>query len=384
MTCQKCGANLNTNAQFCKFCGTKVSNTSCQYGDNISNSAYDSTSCHTQQYNYSYNYSNKTTPKYDLNASHQEQYDYSNKFNYLKSSSVYASSEDVYLENYVGSNYNIIKNKKFSFSTLLFGEIYLIYRKLWFQAFTCFLFSLLSLIYIKGDYALIAIAVIRMFYALKFSETYMNTAERRVEQIKQSNLDKSSQELLQYCKKKGQPIAAIPVIVIFGIIIAIMLLTAFSESEYTNETNDQYTENESTNQTLPSSISFRLPAGFTEEYNSDTIKNYIYKVPNSYTECRITTWRYPTTIYPNEESFINDKIKSFTQTENNTIIPIYINTKSWKYSTTETSGHKMTLYAINHNNQIYGFETSNLATNSYDDSICRQKYTTFINSIKIN
>ena len=63
MNCPKCGAILQANSKFCKFCGTNIKYANnCKYGDNISNSKYDSSSCHNEQYNYSYNYSNKTKP----------------------------------------------------------------------------------------------------------------------------------------------------------------------------------------------------------------------------------------------------------------------------------------------------------------------------------
>lgn len=387
MTCQKCGATINENAKFCKFCGTKTENTNCQYGDNISNSAYDSSSCHTKQYNYSYNYSNKTKPTYNLNASHQEQYDYSAKFNYIKTATE-TYSEDEYLENYIGANYNAIKNQKFSFSTLLFGEIYLIYRKLWFQAFTCFLFSLLSILYLKDNYTIIAIIAIRIFYGLNFRETYINIAEKRVEQIKQSNLDKNSQELLKYCKKKGKPITAIPILIaIIAFIIFTVVLPMYYEQKQLQPIPEIPKQDEEI--ILPSSLSYSIPNGFVKSNTDINAKNYLYSVPNTLEICRIMIWEETTDKYPTEESIINNNFKRYTNIENNSINLTYFNNKTWKSTYTEKvytekDIYKIAMYATKHNNRIYAFETYHNMTNSYVDNVCEQQYQKFINSININ
>ena len=229
MKCPKCGATLQPNVRFCKFCGTGIKYvTSCQYGDNISNSAYDSSSCHIQQYNYSYNYSNKTKPDYNLNQSHEDQYNYnnqySNKYNYIKTETI---GDEKYLEVYVGQNYNIIKNSKFSIGTLLFGGFHLLYRKLYFYAILYF-FIIISANILIPEYADIIRIIVNFVCAFKFNSLYMEQVEKKVEQIKQSNFDKTSMELLEECRKQGgvslKSAILIPIIITIIVIIGMIAI----------------------------------------------------------------------------------------------------------------------------------------------------------------
>ena len=42
MKCLKCKANIYSSDKFCRNCGATLNNDTCQYGDNIPNSSYDS------------------------------------------------------------------------------------------------------------------------------------------------------------------------------------------------------------------------------------------------------------------------------------------------------------------------------------------------------
>ena len=92
MKCLKCGAYVYSSDKFCRSCGATLNSETCQYGDNISNSKYDSSSCHEQQYKYSYEYSNQTKPTYNMAATHQEQFNYSATYSYDQSKYDYAYS----------------------------------------------------------------------------------------------------------------------------------------------------------------------------------------------------------------------------------------------------------------------------------------------------
>ena len=232
MNCQNCGSILQQNAKFCKRCGTKVISATCQYGDNIANSPYDASSCHNSQYNYSYNYSNKKEPTYNLNASHKDQYDYNyiySKFNYIPTTTV---GDEKYIEAYIGPNYSNIKNNNFSIATLLFGGFYMLYRKMYSLAFIYFILDLLSTILLK-DFSKIINFAIRIVMAIKFKKLYLEKVERKVEQIKQSNLDKTSNELLNECQKKGG--VSIKSAIIIPIISLIIILFGIIYLELTNK-----------------------------------------------------------------------------------------------------------------------------------------------------
>lgn len=383
MNCPKCGATLQAYAKFCKFCGTSIKYvTNCQYGDNISNSKYDSSSCHTQQYNYSYNYSNKTKPDYNLNQSHEDQYNYnnlySNKYNYIKTESI---GDERYLEVYVGPNYKLIKNSKFSIGTLIFGGFHLLYRKLYGYAILYF-FLIISASILVPEYSDVIRIIANFVAAFKFNSVYMEQVERKVEQIKQSNFDKTSTELLEECSKKGGVSlkAAIIYPIIASIIITIAMIAIYgtkiiNELGYTNNPeisdNDYYYEdsiqvNESI-ETLP-------PATTTYLKTTHKLNNLNYQVQTNFTPTYVDS-NY--TIYKDSEK-INNQCEIHIMTEYKTekefyneikdsiykIKKVRINNKTWTLFETSNLDKEINYYTYYFNNKLYIIQTRNTGNES--------------------
>ena len=232
MKCIKCGAYVYSTDKFCRNCGKTLRESDCKYGDNITNSKYDSSSCHEKQYNYSYNYSNKTEPSYNINATHAEQYNYTEKYSYDSGKYAYISNyttsgDDKYIQAYVGNNYKIIKNQKFSIPALFFGIYYLLYRKVWGHAFLLLLINIAATILLNEDLAGIVGMILNIYIGLKFSEIYMKKVENNVERIKQENLDKTTEELLAICKKKGGSSFTGIIVFVAAWVIGIIALVIF-------------------------------------------------------------------------------------------------------------------------------------------------------------
>lgn len=384
MNCPKCGTILQPNVKFCKKCGTNVESL-CRYGDNIKNSVYDSSSCHKDQYNYSYNYSNKTEPKYNINASHADQFDYTylySKYNYNPTQN---SSDEKYLESYVGPNYNSIKNSKFSFGALIFGGYYFLYRKYWSYAFLFFFITIASTL-LLGEIADIVNLIIRIFMATKFNEAYLSKVEQKVEQIKQSNFDKTSNELLDECRKKGgvSLSAAIitPIIVVVIAAIIFSYLTLTGNTDYLSESLTEETEkisNENTNITDTNnfiSLTYKLPEDVKLLSATYNYRFYQYNDPSINTTCniRISTEDNTQTSY----QLLTNKI---SKTIGMTINPINQMTKHtylWDYVHLESSTKSQTFYATTYDNNLYLIETYD-----YNPTItkCNEIYAELLNSL---
>lgn len=199
MNCQKCNNPIELNDKFCRNCGEAVKNE------------------HSDQFNYNYNYSNQTAPSYDMNANHQTQYAYS--YNYSTSET---SEDDIYVQSYVGQNYNKLKNTKFSIPAFFLGPTYLLYRKVWGYAILYIIINIITT-FILPELEMPIELAINLFLGFNFSKLYMKKARTDVEKIKNENLDKTTQQLIELCRKKGGTSIIAPILAFFGIYIIIFI-----------------------------------------------------------------------------------------------------------------------------------------------------------------
>lgn len=229
MKCNNCGYYINNDDKFCKNCGNTVNDESCKYGDNISDSKYDASSCHTKQYAYSYEYSNKQKPSYNMYSTHEEQYNYnkkysvdSSKYNYINTT-LNDSGDDKYIKSYIGKNYTQIKKSKFSLPAFFFGPWYLLYRKIWNYSFITIIISFAAKILLEENLSSLTDIIISIVLATKFQQIYFQEAEKQVELIKQQNLDKTTTELLNECSKKGKTSILRPIVIYILLQILIII-----------------------------------------------------------------------------------------------------------------------------------------------------------------
>lgn len=324
MKCTNCGTYINETDKFCKNCGEKNKNDHAvqySYSRNYSNttkSTYNTN--HEAQFNYSHNYSNQTKPSYNLNSNHEDQY-YS-KYSFDPSKYSYAttytpSGDDKYVKAYIGTNYEHIKNSKISLPALFFGAYYLLYRKVWNCALIYIIINAAAQLLLGDSLSTLAAIILNIYTAYKFKDIYLKKVDNHVERIKQENLDKTNEELINICKKKGGVTIAAPIIGFFGIYIIIFLiaviffLLGFTNELPTTESTDIKEEIVET----PSSLSYTLPSDFSINYESDKYKIFNYKEPTTSTYCYISTDLNTTTsLYTNEEDYLT-KHMIFNSTE---------------------------------------------------------------------
>lgn len=381
MKCLKCGAYVYSSDKFCRSCGTTLNSDTCQYGDNISNSIYDSSSCHETQYNYSYEYSNKTEPKYDMNATHAEQYNYNTNYSYDMSKYDYAyqpndSGEDKYIKAYIGKNYESIKKMKFSIPSLIFGPIYFIYRKIWGYALAAIIIILSATFLLNSDLTDAVTLIINIFFACKFQNIYLKQAEDKVEQIKQQGLDKSTTELLEVCKKKGGTtfagvVAAILISLFLYITLIIYLVGSggFSTLDETIENTRLSNLQEEVTGTVEK-LHYTLPNKFQKTYSSESTQIFTYSEYNI--NCTFKAEKripYGTTSDP------NTYLSAITYPSSG-INSVKLNNHEWLYKQVQKTNFYETVYAHKYYDTLYIITLSN--TNYYN---CNTYYDQILNSI---
>lgn len=236
MFCPKCHSDIQDSKNFCPRCGEELNKKKKNYNfshinkfSNISTFNYkndikeledkieedtknieitekkdeninknDHNESHESQDNYSRKYSN--VQKSEHNISHNDQYNYSYEYSNMSNETI--NSDEDYIKAYVGSYYNQLKNEQFNIFALLFGPLYLIYRKLYFKAFIIiFLEFILQNIYSPLN-TFISL-VINIYLSLNFKKIYFNEVEKKVSEIRTLNENKTSAEIIKILSKKG-------------------------------------------------------------------------------------------------------------------------------------------------------------------------------------
>lgn len=149
MYCKHCGNQITPNANFCTRCGQPVENSS-----------------------------TGTTLKESL------------------------TNED-YLKAYIGNNYEKIIKRNGSLWTFLFGYSYLLYRKMWASALLLMLFYILLYNNLEANLAYLCHQLVSLILTFSFKTLYVQRSQKKIEQIKVRNSEKTNEEILEICKKKG-------------------------------------------------------------------------------------------------------------------------------------------------------------------------------------
>ena len=125
----------------------------------------------------------------------------------------------------MGKNAEKLKDGGISGYTLLFGPIYILYRKMWLLGLISAGIIILANIFLKS-YSLIVLLVISIILSFKFKDLYLNYVKEKVNKIKRENTDKSKEELMIICSKKGGTslLPVIALIIIYGISLYITII----------------------------------------------------------------------------------------------------------------------------------------------------------------
>ncbi len=392
MFCPKCHTELEETAKYCRRCGTKVNSkrkkshwSSFSFSKTFTRmntknvdeevvNLDDHNETHEEQYNYSKEYSDvKETTK-----EHSEQYNYSKKYSDVRndtpeehydqyrysenySNETNISSDQDYIISFIGNNIDWFKSK-ISFPAIIFGPFYYFYRKLFAQGFIISIIYLITYKYLSTDIGMIARLIINFYLGFTFNQKYLIEANRRVDFIKGQNPDKTGEELIEECSKKGGTIKPQIVVLIFIIYFMVIALLQVKEIEPKEEVKQVVTNNQMT---------YQLPPN-TEEKAYYT--NYQHYIHNS---CYITV-SVQSTSKP-EKDYLVEQSYNFSDYANQGITTKIINENNWLVQTLESVNSDIIFYVTKIDNKIYEIKFESKRRNS-----CSIEEDIVINSVKFN
>lgn len=320
MYCPKCGSKICEQEKFCKYCGSKLIDIE---NDNNNNS-------------------------------------------YL--------SDKLLIEAYVGKNYEKINNNKFSIPTLLFGFFYFLYRKLYLYTFFLFLLYIVTGI-LFYDYIYIVNIIISILLAINFSNIYMSFVKQKINEIKIENKNKSNDELLEICKKRGGT-SAIPVVVVS---LSIFIIVVFVISWFIFY--DMYDEFESPdleqNEITTTELKYEIPEDFIRSnYNSENFKVFNYTDDNDY--CSISISIHDSYFKQSAKDYLKSHINSSEDDNVSDISSLEINDYNWEHVKIEDSYKQRNRLLTIFDKTIYDIEYTIYKDES---NYCSKQYEIFINSL---
>ena len=138
-------------------------------------------------------------------------------------------NDDELIDYYIGNKAAQFRQGGFSIFTLLFGYIYVFYRKMYLYGFLWMAIILIISFFLR-QLAFIGPVAIAIIMAISFKKLYMEHVRDQVNQIKAENPGSSREQLKAICSQKGG--VAIWPIIVFGvptvIYIGIIIIGVFA------------------------------------------------------------------------------------------------------------------------------------------------------------
>lgn len=329
------------------------------------------------------------------------------------------SDDEELIEVYVGTKYDKFKNGKFNVWALLFGPIYLAYRKMfWYGVGLCVVETILTnVIKIGFLFGL----VLRIVLALFVNKFYLQDASKKVDKIKSENANGSKDALLMASKLSGgisKELLALAMYVtgtITTIALIISMITGTvnffknifgninwsvsdkndntskdnsnnnndssnGDSENSDDTNENYTFNGSisynTSVNINNTFNVTIPSGFEEDSfwgSSDYHFEYELSSSQMFGDCKFGF--YSPNGYKSAENLANAMQKYYVQSNSGTsVTTTKINNINWYNFSNVGSFSTDYYYLTSKDGKVYvvSYESGkdNLDTcNSYRDSI---------------
>lgn len=341
MYCFRCGTKVEESTKFCPHCGADILE---------------------EQQHYNYIPTNNTE---NTNNTHEDQYNYSQ---------AYSNTEENLLKDYIGKNYEQLKQPRFSFPAFFLGGYYLIYRKMYLYGFLLLLLNI-SILFLPE--LIFILFFVNIIVATNFNKLYYTFATKKVDNLKQKNENKDSTELLQLAKRKGGTNIGTPIAIAFLIFFTVFI-SAFTYYFLEAWNEEEIIIQEKNSSPTIKDITYQVPANFEiSDELTDIYKTYYSKDNSVYLSLETSdeTTAYTAEDFLKMRAYINENsIASEIQ-----IIPFnninwhYIEVKDY-YSTNHiyTTLYKNTLYKVE-------FDIRDYAVNTYPTLPI-----TFMNSITFN
>lgn len=284
MNCPKCNFNINQGENFCRFCGYNLNSQKSQINYNqISNSNTTSVGMNNQliqnniqngdgnstlQQNMEYINQNNSfqqllssqqTNEHQNNIYPKEPFKPQTVFNSNYAQNILNDemfNDDILIDTYIGKRIDGLKKGGFSWCTFFGGILYVFYRKMWLLGIIWYVL-LVIINNLLRSFAGIVGFIINIVIAFIFKERYLEHVNKKVEEIKNRNQNKTQDEIMEICRKKGGT-TLIPIFVVFGILIVLLGIVFYDVIDAYNDTKEKQEQikNEfisSNNELLPNS-----------------------------------------------------------------------------------------------------------------------------------
>ena len=175
---------------------------------------------------------------------------------------------------YIGNNYVGIEESKLSFSSLLFGPIYALYRKIYLVGIVWL--SIIALLLLNFSvYVVLFINLflnIMMFFT--FNSLYLKIIDKKIRKIVDKHPNHTLEELKIICAKNGR---TSPVFVVIFIILGILLILNYSVMPLIAEkiTNSSVGANEVSAESYINSVNLVMA---TEMLENNSVVDGTYKI----------------------------------------------------------------------------------------------------------
>ena len=335
---------------------------------------------HDEQFNYSKNYSGVTKK----GKTHEEQYNYSQRYSNVQPATqqrTYATqqqvpNDDTYRLAFIGQNKESIIRSSFSVPALLFGPLYLVYRKMIGIGLLIEFIILIIQASFGSDTASAIQVFIHVILAFKFRTMYLNFVNKKVKEIKDRSQNKTSTEIAYECSVKGKTLnlkQTIKYIIIFYILS--LFATAYYEVDqksiddtYNNTSTPTYNTNMEESKYIIGSYEFESSYDeYIREITSNENTIHLEYTQSDNQKCNIIVDR----IYSRETaySYLNNQKNDFPSYTASDMGLMNIGNNNWVYLKLNpvTSQKHSIIYAMkdDKNEEIYMFNT-----NSYNLNEC--------------
>lgn len=314
MNCKKCGKKLQSKENFCTVCG---------YYNEINDLSQ------TDEFNsqLDYDYDDEIFAKEEKEKDLEE---FSTNFDFLEDNNLKeeTSREEIFLQAYIGEDYNLIKNGIFNIFAALLNWMYLLYRKMYILGILGLVTTGFFIIKLK-KYLPIYIIIVAIVIGLIFNKIYIVLAKRKIKKLEEKYEGSDDTTLEEIMEEKGG-VNFVPAIIIYFIFIIVIVISMFPNrinksnnikfltENSENKANCTYLVKESYKQLQAEKDSYHISEAAcklikttTTDYDiylkdiSLNVNNYYYyKVRDSHIDKQIDT----TTIKELKEKSINNTI----------------------------------------------------------------------------
>ena len=290
--------------------------------------------------------------------------------------------EDMLIDAYIGKKADKFKSGGFSWCTFFFGTYYILYRKMWIFGIILWAIGLVigKVIGTLEWLELIIDLIVGISAACIFKEKYLSHATKKVREIKEKNANKTHEELMVICKKKGGT-SILPILLIVGIVLVTTGMELYQNFDSYNKAKDRLDEIKGNETTTPIEITreklnVTLTAGFEEVTNDSTLYSSIYREYSSNSSCLF----YLSTMNANGATSATEKmeIDRSHYEVTNPIEEKKINGNTWAYM----SKDNIYFYKIIYNDKIYDIRFTIYSENR--EKNCSKIHSEILESIKFN